>query len=100
MVGKTGSMAIALASRQFQIKCYALCSTHKFVPPGHKLVADIQGDRQEILREQTPNITPVNSYFDLTPLEYLSGIVTEAGVRSTEAVKKDIRDLKIHPLLR
>ncbi len=100
MVGKTGTMAIALVARQFQIKCYALCSSHKYVPPGHKLATDIEGDHKEILAEASSNVTPVNPYFDLTPLEYLTGVITERGVLSIEAVKKDIRDLKIHPLLR
>ncbi len=100
LVGKTGTMAMALVARQFQVKCYALCSTHKYVPPGHRLTTDIEGDHKEIFAEPLPNVTPFNPYFDLTPLEYLTGVITEHGILSTEAVKKDIRDLKVHPLLR
>ncbi len=100
LVGKTGTMAIALVARQFQVKCYALCSTHKYVPPGHRLATDIEGDHKEIIPQAPSNVTPVNPYFDLTPLEYLTGVITERGVLTTETVKKDIRSLMIHPLLR
>ncbi len=99
LINKIGSMPIAVIARRYNVPCYTLCSTHKFVPPGHRLHPDKQGNTREIFDEQLPNITPLNPYFDLTPLEYLHGVVTEKGVRSTEAVKEDFDSLKIHPFL-
>jgi len=100
LVNKAGTMALAAAARRFKLPCYALCSTNKFVPPSCRVLHEKEGDPREILRERAANVTPRNFYFDLTPLEYLSGVLTEHGLLRGETIKKRIRNLKVHPFLR
>jgi translation initiation factor 2B subunit (eIF-2B alpha/beta/delta family) len=35
-----------------------------------------------VAAQPAPNVTVVNYYFDLTPLDHLAGIVTEEGISS------------------
>jgi translation initiation factor 2B subunit (eIF-2B alpha/beta/delta family) len=67
LVNKTGTALLALAAAKLSVPMYALCGSEKFLPESYE-----------------PPAEPPN-YFESTPLEYLTGIVTEDGVlRPTE----------------
>lgn len=63
LVNKAGTALIARAACALQIPMYALCSSDKFLPPDYDPPQPCEG-------------------FDLTPLHYLAGIVTEDGITS------------------
>lgn len=100
LINKAGSSAIAMMAQRYHVPCYALCSSLKFLPSGHKMPSNKTGDVREILVDAAANITPMNFYFDLTPFECLTGVITEQGEQSWEAIKEKIASMKIHPFLR
>ncbi len=85
VVNKTGTALIALAAAALHVPVYALCGSEKFLPPDYELPSEPPKDPREILAEPVPNLTVVNYYFELTPIEYFTGIVTETGITSSRA---------------
>lgn len=85
VVNKTGTALIAIAAAALGVPVYALCGPEKFLPPEYDLPPEPAKDPREILAEPPPNLTVVNYYFELTPLEYFAGLVTEDGIRSSRA---------------
>ena len=81
LVNKTGTAAIALAASALHVPMYALCGSQKFLPGGYELPPEPPKDPREILNEPAENVSVRNYYFDLTPLDRLTGLVTEAGIR-------------------
>jgi len=81
LVNKTGTAAIALAASALHVPMYALCGSQKFLPEGYELPPEPLKDPREILNEPAENVSVRNYYFDLTPLDRLTGLVTEAGIR-------------------
>ncbi len=83
VVNKTGTALIALAAARLNVPVYALCGSEKFLPPDYEPPPEPPKDPREILKEPVPGVAVVNRYFELTPLEYFAGIVTEDGIRSS-----------------
>jgi len=77
---KTGTALAALAARELRVPVYALCSSCKFLPPSSDPPPETRKDPRELLERELPHVTVVNYHFDVTPLDYFSGIVTEDGV--------------------
>jgi len=44
-------------------------------------------------------VTVLNLYFDVTPLEYVSGVVTEKGVLSRGQLEDILGRLRVHEML-
>jgi translation initiation factor 2B subunit (eIF-2B alpha/beta/delta family) len=80
LVNKTGTSLVALAASKLGVPVYALCGSEKFLPEFYEPPPEQARDRGEILECELPNTTAENYYFDTTPLDYLTGIVTEDGV--------------------
>jgi translation initiation factor 2B subunit (eIF-2B alpha/beta/delta family) len=77
---KTGTALLALAASEFGVRVYALCPTDRFLPRPYQPPPEESKDPRELLGRELPHVTALNYYFDATPLEYLSGIVTEDGI--------------------
>jgi translation initiation factor eIF-2B subunit delta len=76
VVNKTGTALIAMAAAALHVPVYALCGPEKFLPPDYELPPEPPKDPREVLAEPVPGVTVVNYYFELTPMEYFTGIVT------------------------
>jgi translation initiation factor 2B subunit (eIF-2B alpha/beta/delta family) len=100
LVNKSGTALVALAAHNLHVPIYALCSSQKFLPARYPASSEPPKDPSEILGELVPNLTPVNYYFDSTPLEHFTGILTEAGILKPGGLKRHLRTLRIHPSLR
>lgn len=100
LVNKIGTYPLALAARAHRVPFYALCGTEKFLPVGYTLPEENPKDPQEVWPHHSQRVKVVNRYFDLTPLEYLSGIVTEEGMLSPTEVREIISKRRLHPWLR
>lgn len=97
LVNKIGTYGLALATKAHGMPLYALCGTEKFLPPGYPPQFKIEAkDPREILAEPVENVEAVNYYFDLTPLDCLSGVVTEKGVMAKEAIERLLGQMKVH----
>lgn len=97
LVNKTGTHGLALAAKTYQVPIYALCSTEKFWPSALPSLPTIETkDGSEIMTEPTENVEVINRYFDVTPLEYLAGIVTQRGILSTRDAEHALDEMQVH----
>lgn len=100
LVNKVGTWGLALAARASSVPFYALCGTEKFLPTSRLSHLRIEErDPREILPEPAPHVTAVNVYFDLTPLELLTGVVTERGLLSPQEIERALDAISVHPAL-
>jgi translation initiation factor 2B subunit (eIF-2B alpha/beta/delta family) len=78
LVNKIGTRMIALAARECGVKMIALCDTSKFLAAWPAL-SEANRRRDELWPAAPPQVEVVNRYFEPTPLDYFTGIVTEDG---------------------
>jgi translation initiation factor 2B subunit (eIF-2B alpha/beta/delta family) len=99
LVNKVGTRALALAAQASGVPVYTLCSSEKFLPPGYPTPEQRQWPLEEIWADAPRGVGMHNYYFDLTPLELITGIVTEQGVLPTAAIEAWLAATKLHPAL-
>jgi translation initiation factor eIF-2B subunit delta len=96
VVNGVGTYPLALAAQKAAVPFYVLCETLKF---DHRTRSDeVDFEEKEpsevIGKGKLPPLVSVkNPYFDLTPLELVTGIVTENGLLAPEGVTGYIRRL-------
>lgn len=100
LVNKIGTYPLALAAGVHKVPLYALCGPEKFLPAGYTLPKESPKEPQEVWPHHPQRVEVVNRYFDFTPLEYLTGIVTEEGMLSPTEVREIISQRRLHPWLR
>jgi len=99
LVNKMGTCGVALAAKAHGVPFYALCGTEKLLPEGYPYFKIEARDPEEVWPGFPQTVEVLNYYFEVTPLEYVSGLVTEKGVL-TEAVGGEMLGrLKIHEML-
>lgn len=79
VMNKIGTALIAMAAAALRVPVYALCGSEKLLPPDCELPPEPAKDSREILAELVPNLAVRNFYFEWTPMEYITGIVTETA---------------------
>ncbi|MBM3238661.1 NUDIX domain-containing protein [Candidatus Poribacteria bacterium] len=82
VINKIGTYLIALAAQKQKIPVYTLCQTNKFhLKSGNGEAIELEEkEKQEVISENIPNVSVRNIYFEITPAELISGIITEEGV--------------------
>jgi eIF-2B alpha/beta/delta-like uncharacterized protein len=97
VVNGVGSYQIALLSKKVNIPLYVLCDTLKFNPRIGSDEVDLE-DREpyEVVRPgRLPSgVTVRNPHFDVTPLELVTGVVTERGLMAPAEVIDFIGQLR------
>ncbi len=93
VVNKTGTSLLALAAREFGVPVYVLCGSDKFLPGSYQPPPEEPRDPHEIVDRDLPWVTAQNYYFDLTPLEYVTGVATDAGILRPEELLEKLRAL-------
>lgn len=89
VVNGVGSYQLALASDKANIPLYIVCDTLKLDPRVRIEEVDLEDKEPSELVEPTrlpPGVRVKNPHFDITPLELITGIVTEKGVLAPAAV--------------
>lgn len=99
VVNKIGTKGLAIVSEKFDKKFYFVCSTDKILPKNYNYRYKNKEDPDEILKNNFKNVEPVNYYFDLTPLDYVKGVVTENGIYNSEKIMGFIKRLEVHDKL-
>jgi len=99
VVNKTGTALAALAARARGKPFYVLCGSEKFLPGDYILPAEPPKPAEEILANAPPNVTVENFYFETTPLELLTGIVSEEGVLNPQQLLSRLAARQVHPAL-
>jgi translation initiation factor 2B subunit (eIF-2B alpha/beta/delta family) len=96
LINKIGTKGIAMTANHYNTPIYALCSTIKFLPKNYPVTLDHLKNPDEIIKSKIINVSPINYYFDYTPLEFITGFITEKEILKPEEVKEKIKHLKIH----
>jgi len=100
LTNKAGTYPLALAAMAKEIPFYALCGTEKFLPAEYPPPSQRQKNPREVWPEYPKGVEVLNYYFDLTPLDYFTGVVTENGVLSPSEVRARLKRSKLHPFLK
>lgn len=99
LLNKMGTHGLALAAKAGGIPFYALCGTEKFLPSDYPHLEIESKDPREVWECYPEGVTVLNYYFELTPLEFVSGVVTEKGLLGHAEVLKMLSQLETHKLL-
>jgi translation initiation factor eIF-2B subunit delta len=99
VVNKIGTYPIALAARAQGVPFYTLCGAEKFLPTDYPHFRVEPKDPQEVWPEHPEEVTVLNLYFDVTPLTYVRGVVTERGILTANELDELLGQLKMHDLL-
>lgn len=84
VVNKVGTHTLALVARAAGRPVYALAESLKITPSAYPLSIE-EMPPEELLPEPAPHLSARNIYFDVTPADLITGIVTEAGLIGAEA---------------
>jgi translation initiation factor 2B subunit (eIF-2B alpha/beta/delta family) len=99
IVNKIGTSLIARAAAAEGRPVYSLCSTEKLAPAGFRH-RDAARPAQDVGRDIPANVTVWNYYFDSTPLDLFTGIVTEDGMLKPDDIRRRMAEIEVHPALR
>ncbi len=99
LVNKMGTYGVALAARAHGVSFYALCGTEKLLPEGCPYFEIQARDPEEVWPGSPQAVEVLNYYFEVTPLEYLSGLVTEKGVLTRAELGEMLGGRKVHEML-
>jgi len=94
-----GTYGLALPAAAQGVPFYALCGTEKFLPSDYPYLEIQLKDPQEVWEDHPKGVTVLNYYFDVTPLEYVGGVVTENGLLNHADVVKMLSQPGTHELL-
>lgn len=81
LVNKVGTYCLALSAKARNVPFYSLCGTEKLL--GAKMLGGfriLKKDPREVWPHPAPGVEVLNFYFDTTPLEFLTAVVTEEGM--------------------
>lgn len=89
VINKIGTRMIALAAREQDLPVYALCDTSKFIREDYLVGTAREINSPDELWDDPPaGVKPENRYFEPTPIEYFTGIVTEEGLLSADDARR------------
>jgi len=96
VVNKIGTYALALAAKEKGVPFYCLAGTEKFLPPPFAQALRIEEkDPKEVTHEAIPNSRVENRYFDITPLGFITAVVTQEGSITGTEVHKRLEGMKV-----
>lgn len=96
VVNKIGTYALALAAKEKGVPFYVLAGTEKFLPLHFAQALRIEEkDPKEVTNETIPNSRVENRYFDCTPLDLITAIVTQEGVIAGKVVREVLESMTI-----
>ena len=99
MVNKTGTYGLALVARAHGRPFHSLCGTQKFLPEQYPYFDIERKDPVEVWPAHPPEVNVLNYYFDLTPLQYVTSLVTEEGPLQADKLEERLAGLRIHEAL-
>jgi translation initiation factor 2B subunit (eIF-2B alpha/beta/delta family) len=100
LVNKLGTHALARLAQLQGIPCFSLCAANKFLPTAATaLLRIMEHPGQEVWPEAPDGLAISNRYFDTTPLALLSGIVSDQGSYTPEALRLLLQQRQLSPAL-
>jgi translation initiation factor eIF-2B subunit delta len=99
LVNKIGTHSMAIVAHEAGVPFYTLCGSEKFLPPGFRPYQQTDQPIEDTWSDVARDVGGGSLFFDFTPLEMLSGIVTEQGILPVAAVEAWLAATKLHPAL-
>ena len=100
IVNKTGSLPLINLAKQFDIPRYVLCDSRKIIPYAYELPIEQMKPSEDITNNIIlENLSIANNYFDYTPLDYFSYVISEQGFISIPRIKEQMNKSLIHETL-
>jgi len=99
VVNKIGTASLGEAARLASVPLYVLAGTEKFLSPSIPLSTRELKNPEEVLGPAVSNITAVNLYFDVTPLDRFTGGVTEEGMVKAPELQRRLAEWKADEIL-
>ena len=100
LVNKLGTHALARLAQLQGVPCFSLCAANKFLPTAATALLRItEHPGQEVWPEAPDGLAISNRYFDITPLALLSGIVSDQGSYTPEALRLLLQHQQLTPAL-
>jgi translation initiation factor 2B subunit (eIF-2B alpha/beta/delta family) len=99
LVNKMGTQGVALAARSHDVPLYALCGTEKFLPVSYPYFQIEARNGEEVWPDHPEEVSVLNYYFEVTPLRYVRGLVTEKGILAQTELEELLGRLQIHDTL-
>jgi translation initiation factor 2B subunit (eIF-2B alpha/beta/delta family) len=94
VVNKIGTSLLGLAARECSIPLYAVATADKLMP---FVMEDRLMPPEELVPERTAGISVTNRYFDTTPFERFTSIITENGACAPEDLEARLARIEVHP---
>jgi translation initiation factor eIF-2B subunit delta len=100
LVNKAGSLLLALACKDMGIPLYCLASTDKFVSEDRLFeFENHERPGSEVWSDAPQEVRVLNRQFELIPVHYISGIITEKGLIRENQVEEQITQFRVHDAL-
>jgi translation initiation factor 2B subunit (eIF-2B alpha/beta/delta family) len=100
LVNKVGTRMIALAANELSLPIFVVADSSKFLKlPTDDLLSEPEREPHELWPAAPSNVTVMNRYFEETPLDYFTGIITEEGRLTIESVRRRIEAAIVEPML-
>ena len=101
LVNKIGSAELVRAAFERDIPRVVVCTSQKFLPNEYVFGQTMRaGDPEEIMPVSSANVTVRNTYFDTTPLQLISVVITEKGPLIGEPLLEELSRIQTYPGLR
>ncbi|MBI3291530.1 MAG: hypothetical protein HYZ73_01795 [Elusimicrobia bacterium] len=94
-VNKVGTLVVALAAQTYQVPFYIACELNKCLPSDSSQYLPTESGAEERVQEEWENVQLAYSYFEEIPTTYVTGIITEEGILSVNALGKRVRAFRL-----
>jgi translation initiation factor eIF-2B subunit delta len=98
LLARLGTATLARAVVQEEKPVYVLCSEHDFMPAEFLIGRALAGGSpDEILPDAHERITVRNPYWDLTPLDLITAVITERGPLAGDELAQSLQSVQVYP---
>jgi len=94
VINKAGTLGLATAARSWGIPFYVLAGSEKFLLAASPGAFRQERPAAEILSTASAGLRVVNRYFDLTPLDCVTGIITERGILTAREATSELAGME------
>jgi len=96
LVNKVGTYGLAVSAKERKVPFYALCGTEKLLGAGMtKGFRILKKDPKEVWPYPAKGVEVLNFYYDITPLDFLAGIITEEGMIPGSEILRRFQRMKV-----
>jgi translation initiation factor eIF-2B subunit delta len=94
-INKVGTLAVVMAAKLEQVPVYLACGSSKFLSASLTPPEDVSRRAEESTHEEWQNVELVYSFFEEIPTSYVTGVISEEGILSMNALTKRFRAYRV-----